>query len=65
MSTWCARCQPVLNGTIQNRALHDWRTWWVVIRRSGEACMPPCSATARKRLSTRHTVIQGSSQNTG
>ena len=65
MSTWWARCQPVLNGTIQNRAEADWRTWWVVSRRSGECSMPPCSATARRRLSTRHTVIHGSSQNTG
>ena len=37
----------------------------MVTRRSGEAPRPPCSATARRRLSTRHTVIHGSSQNTG
>src|SRR5918994_1352080 len=65
MSTWWARCQPVLNGTSQNRAAHDWRTWWVVRRRSGLRSMPPCSAIDRRRLITRHDVIHGSSHSKG
>ena len=65
MSTWWARCQPVLNGTIQNRAIRIWRTTWVVSRRSFDRVMPPCSAMERSRLITRHTVIQGASQSRG
>ena len=49
------------NGTSTNRAAQVWRTWWVVRRRSREAVMPPCSAMARSRLMTRHTVIHGAS----
>ena len=49
----------MLYGTIQNRASRDWRTWWVVRRRSSERAMPPCSAIERSRLLTRHTVIHG------
>ena len=37
---------------------------WVVRRRSALADIPPCSATARRRLRTRHWVIHGSHQNT-
>ena len=52
----------MLYGTIQKRAAIDCRTWWVVSRRSLERIMPPCSAMLRNRLSTRHTVIHGTSQ---
>ena len=65
MSTWWARCQPVLNGTIQNRGqkrLAHVMGGEAPVGRS--AACPPCSATARRRLSTRHTVIHGNSQNT-
>ncbi len=65
MSTWWARCQPVLKGTIQKRAGQVWRTTWVVSRRSRDRPIPPCSAIERRRFSTRHTVIQGASHNTG
>ena len=40
-------------------------TTWVVRRRSVERSMPPCSAMARRRLSTRHTVIHGASHSSG
>ncbi len=62
MSTWWARCQPVLKGTIQKRGSQDCWTWWVVSRRSLDRIIPPCSAMARSRLMTRHPVIQGMSQ---
>src|SRR5699024_9314948 len=39
--------------------------WRVVRRRADEASMPPCSATARSRLRTRHADIHGPSQETG
>ena len=42
-----------------------WCTTWVVRRRSPERVMPPCSAMARSRLITRHTVIHGASHSTG
>ena len=60
-STWCARCQPMWNGTTKKRASGDWSTLCVVRRRSFERCMPPCSAIERRRLITRHTVRYGAS----
>src|ERR1035438_246726 len=64
MSTWWARCQPVLKGTNQKRASQCWRTLWVVRRRSSLLSIPPCSAIARNRFNTRHCVIHGSHQKT-
>ena len=46
-------------GTMKNDGANDCRTVCVVSRRSFERCMPPCSAIERKRLITRHSVIQG------
>ena len=55
----------MLNGTRNVRDHHDWRTEWVVARRSFDASIPPCSAIERRRLITRQTVRYGSTQNTG
>ena len=47
------------NGTSMNRAAQVCFTLCVVSRRSFDRCMPPCSATERSRLMTRHTVRYG------
>ena len=57
MSTWWARCHPVLYGTMQYRASGVWRITCVVRRRSGERSMPPCSAIERSRLESFHSVL--------
>jgi hypothetical protein len=52
----------MLCGTSTKRAAHDCFTECVVSRRSFDCCMPPCSATERRRLMTRHTVRYGTNQ---
>ena len=65
MSTWWARCQPVLKGTIQKRAARSaGRGGWSRGGRS-DRIIPPCSAMARSRLITRQPVIHGASHRRG
>jgi len=51
-----------LYGTTVTRAAQDWRTVCVVLRRSSDARIPPCSAIERSRFITLQTVRSGSNQ---